>query len=244
MVCPYGRLQSVLLDEHSIVVSYDFVRGEPRTKGSKGTDDRKGGDCIDCLQCVKVCPTGIDIRNGTQLECINCTACIDACNHIMTRLKRPKGLIRYASYNGILSGARKILTPRVIGYTVILAGLIGLLTGMVVARGDIEVTILRVPGSLYQEQPDRTISNMYTFTIVNKTANDYHIEFKTEDPVGKITMVDRNAALPGGGLLKGSIFIELPQDQLDPLKTAVEIGVYSNNRLLDMVHTTFLGPAE
>jgi cytochrome c oxidase accessory protein FixG len=244
MVCPYGRLQSVLLDDQSIVVSYDYVRGEPRTKDSKKTVDRKAGDCVDCFQCVKVCPTGIDIRNGTQLECINCTACIDACNHIMIRLERPKGLIRYASHNSILGKTRRIITPRVIGYTVILVGLIGLLSGMVAARGNIEVTILRVPGSLYQVQPDHTISNMYTFKIVNKTSEDYHIEFKTEHPVGKITVVDRDVTLPGGALLDGAFFIELQRDKLKPLKTVVQIGIYSHGRLLDLVRTTFLGPAE
>lgn len=107
-VCPYGRLQGVLLNKDSMAVSYDFKRGEPRGKIKKGEIQEGQGDCIDCKLCVHVCPTGIDIRNGTQLECVNCTACMDACDEVMTKVNRPKGLIRIASYNGIVEGTKNI----------------------------------------------------------------------------------------------------------------------------------------
>ncbi len=130
VVCPYGRLQSVLLDQNSILVAYDYKRGEPRGKVAKKNAEEKievKGDCIDCSACVRVCPTGIDIRNGTQLECVNCTACIDACNAIMTSIDKPKGLIRYASENSIKEGVKLKFTNRIKSYTAILSLLISLL---------------------------------------------------------------------------------------------------------------------
>jgi cytochrome c oxidase accessory protein FixG len=118
-VCPYGRLQSVLLNKDSINVAYDSMRGEPRGKLRKGVTAPKG-DCIDCRLCVHVCPTGIDIRNGTQLECVNCTACIDACDDVMLKIGKPKGLIRFASVNAIQNRITKLFTSRVWGYTAVL----------------------------------------------------------------------------------------------------------------------------
>ena len=137
IMCPYGRLQSALTDDDTVVIGYDERRGEPRGKKKTGrpseafptsialaTEVAKGGDCIDCRRCANVCPTGIDIRNGLQLECIGCAACIDACDDIMTKIERPKGLVRYDSLNGLTGKKRRILRPRVIAYT--LLGLLGL----------------------------------------------------------------------------------------------------------------------
>ena len=111
IMCPYGRLQSALTDDDTINVGYDAKRGEPR--GAKGKAE---GDCIDCRRCVNVCPTGIDIRNGLQLECIGCTACIDACDDVMVKIDRPKGLIRYDSFNGFAGKTRRFLRPRIYAY--------------------------------------------------------------------------------------------------------------------------------
>ena len=119
IVCPYGRLQGVMTDRNSILVAYDYIRGETRGKYKK--DDRKDkGDCIDCMQCVKVCPVGIDIRNGTQMECTSCTACIDACDFMMEKVNLPKGLIGYASENGIAKREKLKITPRIIAYSSVL----------------------------------------------------------------------------------------------------------------------------
>ena len=120
IMCPYGRLQSALTDDDTVNVGYDEKRGEPR--GAKG---KTTGDCIDCRRCVNVCPTGIDIRNGLQLECIGCAACIDACDDIMTKIGRPKGLVRYDSLNGLTGKKRRFLRPRVVAYTAL--GLLGLI---------------------------------------------------------------------------------------------------------------------
>src|SRR5204863_9097119 len=160
VVCPYGRLQGVLLVPNSVIVGYDYNRGEPRGKLTEATEN-KLGDCIDCHQCVHVCPTGIDIRHGTQLECVNCTACIDACNSIMDKINKPQGLIRYTSENAIKNGIKFKVTPRIIGYSVVLFILFSTLTVLLAMRSDIETTVLRTPGQLYQK-PDAThVSNLY-----------------------------------------------------------------------------------
>jgi len=244
MVCPYGRFQGVLLDDNSIVVTYDFKRGEPRGKRSPKTAGRQLGDCVDCFQCVAVCPTGIDIRNGAQLECVNCTACIDACNHIMTRLERLRGLIRYSSHNSILTGTRRILTPRIFGYTVFLAVILGLFGILMSYRQDVEATVFRAPGQLYQKKSEHLISNLYTFKVVNKTFDDRPLRFAMIEPPGTITVIGNQPVLPGGALVQGAFLVDLDRANLKPRTTPIRIGVYSGGRLLDQVATTFLGPAK
>ena len=242
LVCPYGRFQSVLLDRNSIVISYDFVRGEPRGKLSKRKSRDNLGDCIDCHLCVDVCPTGIDIRNGTQLECINCTACIDACNQVMDKIGRPRGLIRYSSYNGIAEGRKKLLTPRVLGYSTVLVILTAALIYLIVGRSDIEATILRAPGQLYQEQPNGTVSNLYTVKIVNKTFSELPVQFRLVRPEGKISLVGSDMVLPADGLAETAMFIEIPKDKLYSENTTVVIEVISNGKVLQTVKTRFIGP--
>jgi len=165
-ICPYGRLQGVLLDTNSVVIAYDDIRGEPRGKINKGKK-RELGDCIDCNECVVVCPTGIDIRNGTQLECVNCTACIDACNVVMDKIDKPRGLIRFASSNMIKDRTKFRLTTRVVGYSALLIILLTVLTVLLFNRHPVDVTILRTPGMIYQEQPGGIISNLYSVKLTN-----------------------------------------------------------------------------
>ncbi len=174
VVCPYGRLQGVLLVKDSILVAYDWLRGEPRTKLKKSPllSHEKKGDCIDCKLCVHVCPTGIDIRNGTQLECVNCTACIDACNEVMVKIHKPKGLIRYSSYNAINEGKTKLLNLRVAGYSMVLIALLSLLVYFISTRQDIEMTVLKAPGTLYSKTDDGQITNLYNIEFINKTFDD------------------------------------------------------------------------
>ena len=169
VVCPYGRLQSVLLDRNSMIVAYDYKRGEPREKFKKNVAaEINTGDCIDCFQCVKVCPTGIDIRNGTQMECVGCTACIDACDKMMTAVQRPKGLIRYASENGISEGKKLRFTGRMKFYTLLLIILSGILTLLLLSRKDIDGTILRTKGLTYQERGTDSLSNLFNIKVINK----------------------------------------------------------------------------
>jgi cytochrome c oxidase accessory protein FixG len=243
LVCPYGRLQGVLLDQDSIVVAYDFNRGEPRAKISRNKEDNAdAGDCIMCYQCVEVCPTGIDIRNGTQLECVNCTACIDACDEIMVKVNRPKGLIRYASYNSIVKGLKFKLSPRIIGYSSILVILMVVLATMLMTRSDIETTILRTPGILYQETEQGTITNLYNIIIINKTFEKMPIKLNLERPAGKIKMVGGDINIPESEIAETSFFVELERKTLFTTSIPIQIGVYSNEQLLEEVNTNFMGP--
>lgn len=249
IACPYGRLQGVLLDNKSIVVAYDHKRGE-KEKGRakfKKNEDREAsgkGDCIDCFQCVQVCPTGIDIRNGTQLECVNCTACIDACNQMMEAVDLPKGLIRYASEENIEKKAKFKFTPRLKGYSAVLFILVSVLTGMLFLRSDVEANILRLPGQLYEHKENNIISNVYTYKLINKTTRDFEdVSFKLISHNGDIrTVKDHGILVPGNGLAEGTLFIEINRAGLENEKDRVEIAVYSGEKLIETTSTTFLGP--
>ena len=248
IACPYGRLQGVLLDNKSINVIYDFVRGEKeigRAKFNKNEDrDTTGkGDCIDCNLCVHVCPTGIDIRNGTQLECTNCTACIDECESIMKSVGLPKGLIRYASEDEIEKKAKFKFTTRMKGYTAVLAILIGILSGLLFLRNDVETTILRLPGQLFQHKGDN-ISNVYTFKIINKTNNDFNdIHFKLDGIKGTLNVVgEQDIKVPRQGMNEGTLFIEINHFLLESDKTKIKIDVYNGNKKIESNTTNFLGP--
>lgn len=248
IACPYGRLQGVLLDNKSINVAYDFVRGEKeegRAKFKKGEDRATTGkgDCIDCNQCVNVCPMGIDIRNGTQLECTNCTACIDECDAIMESVSLPKGLIRYASEDEIEKKEPFVFTARMKGYTAVLVILLGVLTGMLFLRNDVEATVLRLPGQLFEHKGDK-ISNVYTYKIINKTSKEYkQVHFEILEPKGTIRNVGATGMnLKREGISQGTLFIEINQALLEGDKTKVRIGVFDGDKLLETTTTNFLGP--
>jgi cytochrome c oxidase accessory protein FixG len=246
-ICPYGRLQSTLLDESSIVVAYDHKRGERRGVFHRGQtlEQRSGagqGDCIDCHQCVSVCPTGIDIRNGTQMECIHCTACIDACDAIMTKVGRPRGLIRYASLNGIERRQPIRFTPRLAGYAGVLTALIALWFILVFTRTDVEVTLLRAPGALFQQMPNGRFSNLYTIKFLNKTRRQVPIQLKLENPQGALQVMGQDVVVPAEKLGQTSVLIELDKSQMLPGKTPLIVGVYSGARRLETLKTSFIGP--
>lgn len=242
IVCPYGRMQGVLLDRNSVVVAYDYVRGEERHKFKKN-EVRTGGDCIDCNMCVKVCPTGIDIRHGTQLECINCTACIDACDHMMESVGLEKGLIRFDSENGIKNKIRLGFTNRMKAYSAVLLVLIGIETALLVTRSDYDATIIRAKGMLYQEQPNNQISNLFTIKLMNKTRRDLPVLMKVENyPGATVQIVGKNLEVKKEDVSQGSFFIFLDKKGLKNRKTLLKIGIYSNGKLIKTVKTNFLGP--
>ncbi len=249
IACPYGRMQGVLLDNKSIVVAYDHKRGEGE-KGRKKfrkNEDRNAlgnGDCIDCFQCVNVCPTGIDIRNGTQLECVNCTACIDECDTIMEKVNLPKGLIRYASEDNIEKKAKFKFTPRLKGYSAVLVILIGLLVGMLFLRNDLEANILRLPGQLYEHKEGNIISNVYTYKLVNKTTEDVEdVSFKLLSHKGTIKLVTHtNFNVIAQELAEGTLFIEINNAALNGDKDKLKIGVYSKDKLIETTTARFLAP--
>jgi cytochrome c oxidase accessory protein FixG len=243
-VCPYGRLQGVLLTKESIVVAYDWLRGEPRGKLKKSRAEvTQTGDCIDCRLCVHVCPTGIDIRNGTQLECVNCTACIDACDDVMIKIGKPKGLIRFASYNSIKDGILKIINGRVIGYTVILFALLAVLGFALITRSDVETTVTKVSGTLYQRD-NGYITNLYNIEFVNKTFSELALELKVEESnsIEIVNVAGKPIVVPAEGLVKGVYFIKIPEKQVTNARTVVRLGVYHNGKLVETVKVKFIGP--
>jgi cytochrome c oxidase accessory protein FixG len=241
-ICPYGRLQSVLLDKNSMIVAYDYRRGEPRAKFKKDAAPETG-DCIDCLQCVKVCPTGIDIRNGLQMECVGCTACIDACNHMMEKVGRPKDLIRYASENGITQKEPLRYTMRMKLYTGLLSILVVILSALLLSRKDVDATIMRAPGILFQERGTDSVSNLYNIKIANKTQRLVPLYLRLENMSGKVDIV-------GGKIIPlkkddegaGTFFVILPRSEVRTRKTVLHIGLYEGEKKIDEIPTNFLGP--
>ena len=243
VVCPYGRLQGVVLDRNSMIVAYDYKRGEPRGKKAKLEAPGLHGDCIDCHACVRVCPTGIDIRNGTQMECVGCTACIDACDDIMTKLNLNTGLIRYASETGIAEGKSLRYTSRMKFYSITLVALAGILTFLLATREDVAATIMRTPGMLYQERGTDSVSNLYNIKVSNKTIDDIPLELKLVGSNGQVQVVGGklvNVKKEGQG--SGSFFVVLPAKSITNRKTEIRIGLFGNGKQIDEIKTNFLGP--
>ncbi|HMQ45191.1 MAG TPA: FixG Ig-like domain-containing protein, partial [Mariniflexile sp.] len=233
-----------------IVVAYDHKRGE-RDNGRKKwrkNEDRQAlgfGDCIDCFQCVHVCPTGIDIRNGTQLECVNCTACIDECDSIMESVNLPKGLIRYASEDNIEKKEPFKLTARMKGYIAVLTILIGLLTGMLFLRNDVEATVLKLPGQLLEPKANNIISNVYTYKLVNKTTNNIEnvsIKLLSHKGTLKLASSNNNFVVPSRGIAQGTLFVEINNAALSGDRNKIKIGIYANGELIETTTANFLGP--
>ncbi|MEZ4909747.1 MAG: cytochrome c oxidase accessory protein CcoG [Saprospiraceae bacterium] len=261
-ICPYGRLQGVMLDNKSLVVAYDFVRGEPRGKLTKTAkvvqlpilstaqvaEEKQlaqniQGDCIDCKLCVHVCPTGIDIRNGTQLECVNCTACMDACDEVMEKIGKPKELIRIDSIEGITQGKHKIFNTRVKAYSAVLLVLLGIEIVLFSLRSDVQGLMLRTPGMTYQIQEGGVVSNLYNYQLINKTGKEYDITLKLLDAEGEISVVGSPLLhLDKNSQIKGSAFVKIHKDKLQSRKNKIKVGVYSGDKLITKINTSFFSP--
>lgn len=241
-ICPYGRLQSVLLDKNSVVVAYDYKRGEPRSRYKK-VQAEDTGDCIDCNACVNVCPTGIDIRNGTQLECVNCTACIDACNFIMDKVKRPRGLIRFDSENNIAEGKKFKFTAKLKGYTTVLVILVAAITALLITRKDIGGTLMRTSGLLFQERGTDSISNLYNLKLINKSFQPYDIELKPEGFDGSIELVgSKHILIEPEQQASTTFFIIRPAKDITERNQKVKVGIYKDGKKINTLSSTFLGP--
>ncbi len=244
VVCPYGRLQSVLLDKNSMIVAYDYKRGEPRGNTKKHREESLG-DCIDCFQCVKVCPTGIDIRNGVQMECVGCTACIDACNNIMEKTGKPKGLIHYASENSIANGLPLRYSNRMKLYTGLCFIALTVLGILLATRKDVDATVMRTPGQLFQERGTDSISNLYNIKVVNKTLSEIPLTIQLESMSGVIQVIGKpyvRVEKEGQGV--GEFFIIVPKEQIQMKKTPVKLGIYNGSQKISVVTTNFLAPVE
>ena len=246
LVCPYGRLQGVLIDKQTINVYYDFKRGENRSKWRKG-EDRKAegkGDCIDCNQCVVVCPTGIDIRNGQQLECVNCTACIDACDEVMVKVGLPKGLIRYATEDEIEKEVPFKFTGRMKAYSVVLLLMLGFLGFLLSNRGTMETKFIKPAGSTYFVR-DGQITNTYNYTFLNKSNKDQLVTIKIMEPAhGTVSLSTTDKILlKKDQMIKGTVNISFPEKEIKLSKQKVKMGVYDQKgELLDTFETYFEGP--
>jgi cytochrome c oxidase accessory protein FixG len=243
-ICPYGRLQGVLLDKHSIVVAYDHKRGEERAKFRKdeNREEQGKGDCIDCKQCVHVCPTGIDIRNGTQLECVNCTACIDACDNIMEKIDKPKGLIRYASESNIEGGKKFTWTARTKAYTALLVILLAIWGLLIGSRTNFDATILKQRGSIYQVLDDGMLSNIYEITLTNKTKKPYEVELDIDGDVGVIELARSPLVLGPEEQVIERFIIKLDKKELERGTKRLYVNVKADGKTILTKRTSFVGP--
>ena len=242
VACPYGRLQGVLLDNQSILVAYDYLRGEPRQKIKKALETEHG-DCIDCNICVQVCPTGIDIRKGTQMECVNCTACIDACDMVMEKINRPSRLIGFKSETEIKTKSPFKVSTKIYGYTGVLLALVSILLFLLISRSPVKTTILRASGTLYQlNDVNGTVSNLYTAEMVNKTNSTIHFQIVPDDKNARIQYIEKPDSIGYGGSTKTTFFLILPQTGITQYKTAVTFRILSNGKVLDRFETTFIAP--
>ncbi|RFS18193.1 cytochrome c oxidase accessory protein CcoG [Emticicia sp. C21] len=248
-ICPYGRLQGVLMGRNTVNIIYDWIRGEPRGKLNKhepaGISIPKG-DCIDCKLCVQVCPMGIDIRNGAQLECTNCTACIDACDDVMIKINKPTGLIRYGSVESVEKRIPFKLSFRAYAYSAVLLLLVGIEAFLLLSRSAIETTVMRVPGQMYQEQANNKISNLYNAQIVNKSNNEMVVSLKVEDNKGSIRLIDGKKTIKVRKEGKADVvfFLEMDKAAIKKIKTNLAIEVWQGEDKLETIKTTFLGTIE
>jgi cytochrome c oxidase accessory protein FixG len=221
-----------------------IAQGAPAPENSAVIDEeRLMGDCIDCYACVRVCPTGIDIRNGTQLECVNCTACMDACDAIMLSINQPPGLIRFASENSIKNGVQLKFTRRIKAYTAVLALLMSFLGFLLVSRSDIDARLLRTSGLTYTTLPDGRISNLYNLKLVNKTYHDILVQVKLEDDKGTIQLINTGIdTIRSGEYVTRQFFVIYNREDVTNWKKEIKIGVYSGDKKVKTIRTSFMGP--
>jgi len=244
LACPYGRMLSSLVDRQTVTVTYDSRRGEPRSRIVRGHEGvRQSGDCIDCHRCVTVCPTGIDIRNGIQLECVACTACIDACNDVMARVGRPAGLIRHTSPDAIATGHPSWLRARVIAYAAVWIVLAGGSAFLLTTRPVLDFVVLRQPGTLYATVAGGDLANFYTLEAMNRSDRDTPIAIDVLEPAGAtVTILGSSPSVPAYGALEARLLVRVPSSAVHGGTTPVRFAVRSNGRTLQQIESAFLGP--
>lgn len=230
-ICPYGRFQSVMFDKDTLIVSYDYERGEPRGARKKGHDEGYG-DCVDCTMCVQVCPTGIDIRNGLQVECIQCAACIDACNEIMDKVEKPRGLIRYTTERQLVEKQpTKILSWRIFAYIFVLSALF-IAAGLVLTgREPLELEISHDRRQLSSVGRDGRIENSYVLKVVNKTNERHVYKVRLDEPATGIEMSSRFKELPleGGEVYDWPVSLYAKEGSVAKGRTPITITIYSQD---------------
>jgi cytochrome c oxidase accessory protein FixG len=250
LACPYGRVMSSLVDRRTITVAYDSRRGEPRGKlaaaggaAAHATSSTRG-DCIDCHRCVTVCPTGIDIRNGVQLECVACTACVDACDEVMTRINRPPGLIRYTSHEVISGVAPRLLTPRIAAYGGVWLLLIASAGVMLARRPAIDVLILRQAGALFAEQPNGDVVNLYTVQVFNRSISERAVAIRAVSPAGaSVRPLAPYQRVGAHAMQEGQFLLTVPRTSLQGAATRVRFEVRDEGAESWIVDSSVIGPA-
>lgn len=243
-ICPYGRLQGVLMDDKSISIAYDYKRGEPRGRRKKGEEQQELGDCVDCNLCVQVCPTGIDIRKGLQMECVACTACIDACDAVMEKINRPTRLIGFYSTEEVEGKQKEKTNVRSIAYTIVLVALIGVFGWLVFSRSEIDGTLLRAKGSTYIIRDDGTVTNLYSLVLINKSNGEMNFELQPMHPDIDIQVVNNITHLEKGGRAEMSFFLLAHPGVMEQYKTDVKVQVISEGQVVETMKTTFISPVD
>ncbi len=239
VICPYGRLQGVLLDNQSLIVAYNEKRGEPRGHLQKKQTAVGNGDCVDCGLCVQVCPTGIDIRQGTQLECINCTACIDSCNEVMLKINKPTNLIGFYTQDFIQHQKPFKLGLKAYGYAAVLVVIMVVFSSLIYKRQDVETTVLRASGTLYQTNADGTISNLYHAELINKTNKEILFKFRSTDSTDQIKFIQLPKRLPKEGTTELTFFLIKKPATIKEYKSAVAFEVVVDGKVISTAATTF-----
>jgi cytochrome c oxidase accessory protein FixG len=243
VACPYGRMQSVLLDRQSLIVAYDPTRGEPRMKGKARPEG--AGDCIDCGACVTTCPTGIDIRDGLQMECIHCTQCADACDEIMTRVNKPKGLIRYSSRELLEGHKRHLIRPRTVLYPLALALFLGAFTYALATRDAADVTVLGGQGEPFTRQADGQIANQLRVKIANRTHDDHDYRIEVVGATGGSAVVPQNPLrVATGQSAETPLFVLLPRSVFHDGEHRVTVRVSDGAGFSTDVPYRLVGPQD
>ena len=251
IVCPYGRWQAALIDRQSVIVAYDEKRGEPRMLGIANRP-ADAGDCIACGACVQTCPTGIDIRNGLQMECVHCTQCIDACDDVMVRVGKPKGLIRYSSQDAMAGMPRKLVRMRTVLYPVILVVMLGGLLVALVTKDTADVTVLRGIGAPFTEEADGRIANQIRIKIANRGRNEaeYAIAVSGLDETGmlnrevSIVAPENPMKIAGGATRSTSMFILLPRRVFVHGERDITLTVSDGHSVMQEISWRLLGPSD
>lgn len=243
IACPYGRWQSVLLDKQSLVVAYDYNRGEPRAHPKDAVPG--AGDCIDCGACVQTCPTGIDIRNGLQMECVHCTQCIDACDRIMDQVHRPRGLIRYATQDALRGEPKKLLRPRVVLYPVALTGFVGAFVLALGTRPSADVTLLRGAGEPFRIEADGRVGNQVRVRIANRSRaeHDYGITILGAE-AGQVIAPENPLRVAPGALRSTSVFVLLPRSAFTNGRRDITVRITAGGGYAESFAFNLLGPTE
>jgi cytochrome c oxidase accessory protein FixG len=239
VVCPYARFQAVLTDPQTVQVGYDVLRGEPR--GHLGSTK---GDCIDCHRCVAVCPTGIDIRVGFQLECIGCARCIDACDDIMARVGKARGLIRYDSMARLRGELSHMLRPRVVVYSVLLAGAIAALFIGLGVQPQLDLTVTRPAGEPFALLPGNIVSNHFTVRLINHAAEDRTLRLAVTGAKTAVLVTGLNPLqIRASEQARVEAFVAVPRKDLPGAKLPLKVQVFDGLKLIAEQATVFLAPA-